>query len=260
MLDYGDRSGLSQTRMAKSWERAELMLAVELYCETPFGRIHSRNPEIIRLAEALDRTPSSVAMKMVNFAALDTTVPQKGLSSYSKKDAEIWEEFFANPSEFLDRVTSIRGSMSDLIAAPIQPTNHQWEVREGEDIVVSTKQRRNQDFFRRTILAAYGNKCAVTGISNPKLLTASHIIGWAEDEGLRLNPSNGICLNALHDRAFDRKLISFEDDGTLIVFKQLEMNEQSRPFFEGKKLAMPDRFAPSQELLARHRDACLKAA
>lgn len=236
------------------------MLAVELYCETPFGRIHKGNPAIIRLATALDRTPSSVAMKMVNFAALDSTVPQKGLSSYSRKDEEIWSEFFADPSAFLDRVGSVKETMVEVLPEFSEPETPNWVVREGEDIMVTAKQRRNQDFFRRTILAAYKGKCAVTGISNPKLLTASHIIGWAEDQTVRLNPSNGICLNSLHDRAFDRKLISFEDDGTLIVFPQLGLNEFSRPFFEDKRLEMPDRFAPSKAFLATHRDACLRAA
>ena len=237
------------------------MLAIELYCRTPFGRIHSQNKDILKLAAGLDRTAGSVAMKMVNFAALDRTLPQKGLSGYSKLDEETWSEFFAAPAEFLDRVEAVRSVVHDLPFQPPQfPSDAQLETREGEDVLVVSKRRRNQDFFRRAVLASYKGRCAVTGISQSDLLIASHIVGWAEDENLRVNPSNGICLNALHDRAFDRKLISFEDDGSIIIFPRLVLDDVNRPFFVDKKLSLPERFAPSSEYLSRHRDACLKAA
>ena len=57
--------------MKRGWTRDELLVAFNLYCKTPFGRLHQRNPEIIRLASALGRTPSALAMKLVNFASLD---------------------------------------------------------------------------------------------------------------------------------------------------------------------------------------------
>ena len=63
--------------------------------------------------------------------------------------------------------------------------------------------RVNQSFFRNRVLSAYGFRCCVTGLTNRSLLTASHIVPWAKDAKNRLNPRNGLCLNALHDRAFD---------------------------------------------------------
>ena len=233
----------------KRWTRPELMLAVELYCRTPFGRIHMRNPEIKELATALGRSPGSVGLKMVNFAALDETIEQKGMSNVSEVDREVWSEFFAAPSKFLDRVASIKQT-TYAIAEP-EP---RFNLREGQDVEYTAKGRRNQDFFRRAVLAAYEGKCAVTGIGQPELLVASHIVPWAEDANLRVRPTNGICLNALHDRAFDKHLISFEDDMSMIVSKRLKLTAENMPFFEGRRLMAPRRFRPDPVCLSRHRD------
>ena len=46
------------------WTRQELLVAFALYCRLPFGRLHSRNPEIVQFAEAIGRTPSALAMKL----------------------------------------------------------------------------------------------------------------------------------------------------------------------------------------------------
>lgn len=229
------------------------MLAIELYCRTPFGRIHRRNPDIMELAKVLNRTPSSVGLKMVNFAALDETIAQKGMSNVSMADREVWAEFFAAPAAFLDRVESIKRAE---FAFP--ESVEKFEFREGFDVDRTAKGRRNHDFFRRAILAAYEGRCALTNISQPELLVASHIVAWADDADLRVRPTNGICLNALHDRAFDKHLISFEDDLSMIVSKRLRMTAENRPFFEGKKLRLPKRFRPDPACLARHRDKLLE--
>ncbi|MEP7209665.1 MAG: HNH endonuclease [Alphaproteobacteria bacterium] len=237
----------------KLWTRPELMLAVELYCRTPFGRIHKTNPDIITLANQLARTPSSVGMKMVNFAALDETIEQKGMSNVSVADRAIWSKFFSAPAEFLDRVDSVRQTEFAL-----PEPEERFEVREGLDVQYTAKGRRNQDFFRRAVLAAYDGKCAITGINQPELLVASHIVGWAQDADLRVKPTNGICLNALHDRAFDRHLISFENDCTMIVSKRLKLTSENRAFFENKKLVLPRRFRSDPQHLSRHRDQMLQ--
>ena len=83
----------------KLWTRDELILAVNLYCKLPFGRLHRQNPDVINLAKIIERTPSSVAYKLVNFASLDPSLKARGIkgaSNASKLDAEIWDEFFNN--------------------------------------------------------------------------------------------------------------------------------------------------------------------
>jgi len=53
------------------WTREQLIATLDLYCRTPFGRLHRINPDVVTLAEAIGRTPSAVAMKLVNFASFD---------------------------------------------------------------------------------------------------------------------------------------------------------------------------------------------
>jgi len=80
----------------KAWSRDELILAINLYCKTPFGKIHNRNPDIISLAKSLGRTPNSISYKLANFASLDLSLDRKGASNVSKLDKEVWSEFNAN--------------------------------------------------------------------------------------------------------------------------------------------------------------------
>src|SRR5260221_13952794 len=80
----------------ETWTREEQLLAFNLYCKLPFGQYHHRNPYIIKLAEALGRTPGAVAMKLGNFASLDPYHQKrgvKGLSHTSNADKAIWDEF-----------------------------------------------------------------------------------------------------------------------------------------------------------------------
>jgi len=59
-------------------------------------------------------------------------------------------------------------------------------------------------------------------LSEPKLLIASHIVPWRHDEKNRLNPSNGLSLSMLHDKAFDIEIIAINDNMTARVSKNIE--------------------------------------
>lgn len=83
---------------------------------------------------------------------------------------------------------------------------------EAERLVV---QRIGQDIFRDRLMDYWQRRCPLTGISDPLLLRASHIIPWAECESdaERLDIHNGLLLSALWDAAFDSTLVTFDDDG-----------------------------------------------
>jgi predicted restriction endonuclease len=128
------------------------------------------------------------------------------------------------------------------------------------------KVRRVQDFFRKAILGSYESRCALTGLAVPELLIASHIIGWSENEARRADPTNGICLNALHDKAFDRHLLTFDEDFRVVLSPLLKSKEapefQSYNFdrLEGQSLRLPHRFLPDSYALAQHREIFAKTA
>lgn len=122
------------------------------------------------------------------------------------------------------------------------------------------KQRVGQDIFRAILLDIYGSKCCLTGLDVPHVLRASHIIPWAEKEETRMNPENGLCLSATYDAAFDKHLITFDEDFRMVLSPVIKEAYDSEAFheyfvkFEGKQIAMPSRFLPSQQFLQQHRE------
>lgn len=241
--------------MRRNWTREELILAINLYCKTPFGRIHNRNPEIIKLAKLIDRTPSSVSYKLANFASIDPSLQRKGASNVSKLDIDVWNEFFNDweklvfESEMLLSKYDNNELATDIEILPLQ----------GYDRESIVKTRINQAFFRKTVLASYNFKCCITGLSITELLVASHIIPWSKDKKNRLNPRNGLCLNALHDKAFDIGLISISEKFRIIVSNRLKESEKSPEKdlinkYEDQPISLPNRFLPDNNFLLYHRN------
>lgn len=80
------------------------------------------------------------------------------------------------------------------------------------------KVRIGQQTFRDALMAYWKGTCPLTGISEPALLRASHIRPWADcDDIERLDVHNGLLLSALWDAAFDRGLVSFDDEGAALL-------------------------------------------
>src|ERR1700685_3979786 len=180
----------------RHWSREELIVAFNLYCKIPSGRIHERNPQIIDLAKAIGRTAGAVSWKLANFARLDPALKQReiaGATHGAKSEVEIWDEFNQNweklsyeSERLIKQLTGRVGERSD--EEEIFP-----EGRTREAVV---RTRVNQGFFRAAILAAYDRRCCITGLAIPELLNASHIVPWSADLKNRTNPPTGLCLSA----------------------------------------------------------------
>ncbi|HNE03413.1 MAG TPA: HNH endonuclease [Anaerolineales bacterium] len=245
------------------WTREELILAFNHYFKIPFGKIDDRTPEIIALAKIIGRTPSAVALKLANFAHFDPTLQERGIkgaSHGSKLDAVIWAEFYGDieklsfESEVL--LAKKTGKQVEEVAG-IYVLDLPKEGREREALV---KTRVNQSFFRKTILAAYSVRCCITGLSIPALLTASHIVPWSEDAENRMNPRNGLCLNALHDRAFDKGWITVTPDLKVKVSPKIQRITADKAAselilkYDGVSIKEPKRFLPDKKFLEYHND------
>ena len=90
-----------KNRNGVKWSREETILALDLYCKIPFGKISQTNTDIIELAELLGRTPGSVGLKMHNLAHYDPDLQQRNVTAMahgSKQDAKIYAEFADNLS------------------------------------------------------------------------------------------------------------------------------------------------------------------
>ena len=202
----------------------------------------------------MGRTPSAVSYKLANFASIDPSLPRKGASHASKLDIKIWNEFFDNWDQMTyESEISLSQLKNKAIATEDNPS-----LLEGKTAITTTHARINQSFFRRAVLVSYGLRCCITGLEVPELLVASHIVPWAKDTRNRTNPQNGLCLNCLHDKAFDIGLITITEDYTVKASPKLQNYNSSG--FEiitsciGERINLPCRFVPSQEFLEYHRN------
>jgi putative restriction endonuclease len=145
----------------------------------------------------------------------------------------------------------------------IDDKDFDFSTKEGKEKLSLVKQRVNQNFFRKMILKTYESKCCITGLNIPEVLRASHITAWANDKTNRMNPENGLCLSATYDAAFDRHLISFDEDYRMLLSPNLKEYTTNKAFneyfikFEGKQIALPKIFLPSMQLLEKHRKKTL---
>ena len=244
------------------WSHDDLLVVCGQYFGLPFGQMHARNAKVIELARLLGRTPSSVAMKLVNLASLDPAHQArgiKGLSNHTRADELIWAEFqkhweqMSISSETRLEALKIR---QGTIAASDPLTVTSSGSTEVERLVMV---RTMQSVFRKVVLAAYNSTCCITGTPVPALLIASHILPWSRFPEERLNPRNGLCLAAHFDRAFDDGLITFDEQMCLLLSPALRRylpNEALESEFvrrEGQPFVRPDRFVPEPQFIAHHR-------
>ena len=182
--------------------------------------------------------------------------PRGGFCSAAMKHLQRYQSFEPKEIEanaIADKLTRGKDVSAELL--------HHFEItKEGKDKISETKVRIGQAYYRKMIVSLYGGKCCITGLDVPKLLRASHIIRWADDEENRMNPENGLCLSGTYDLAFDQHLISFDEEYRMIVGKEIRDHFTSsitRDYFkkfEGKKITLPSKFLPSQVLLQIHRE------
>ena len=260
----------------KRWTHDELMLAMNLYCKLPFGQLRHGNPLIIEVAQKLGRTPSSLSMKLCNLASLDPYHQArgvKGLQGASRGDREAWNEFTTNWERYgeaseerlqlllgepkvedLSTTTGKRMQRQSAIKLPVTEPSGPTEK------VVTVKARLGQRFFRQSVLASYNSCCCITGNPVPELLVASHILPWGKYLEQRLNPHNGLCLAQTQDAAFDKGLITLDEDCRLVISpylrEYLPNDSLARNFldYEGKQIVMPEKFPPDVGCMQMHRE------
>ena len=207
-------------------------------------------------------------MKLVNYASFDPELKKrgiKGLSNVGRGEREIWDQFSHDPDQLavecrtlavgaqsVDEQRTAKELSSDAESEHIdQPT-----VTEALRL---TKVRLVQAFFRNAVLSSYEYRCSMCDLAVPQLLTASHIIPWSKTEHRRADPRNGLSLCALHDRAFDRGLLTVDEEKRVMISSQMPTSTscdlQRVAFAEitGKRLTLPHRFFPDESALAYHR-------
>lgn len=256
----------------RNWTEDEIIIALALYYQIPFGKIHKTNPLIIRVASKLHRTPSALGMKMSNLARFDSTLRKRnisGLPNGGKLDEDVWNKYYDKYDILADRYNAFMdgelGSQPDDVygETTIEPTVH-----EAGTVEQTVKARVGQNYFRNAVLSAYERRCCMTGISIPDLLIASHIKPWnvSDDSKEKANPRNGLCLNALHDKAFDLGFITVDKKSLKIIVAEAlknnaKLDEITKNWivaYGGEKIELPHRSEPGELFLEYHNDVVFK--
>ena len=243
-----------------NWSEEETTIAFFYYCQIPFGKIHQSNPEIKRIADMIGRSKAAVVRKMANLAHYDPGQRERnvvGLSHTSKLDRIIVERYIDDWDRLAVEAKTIEAA---YLGKPIEELiDTSGEFPEGADILQIVATRLNQDFFRNAVLSSYRYACCITGMTDPELLIASHIKPWKESEWKteRTNPRNGLCLNALHDKAFDRGLLTVLPDFTVRVSSKLSGTDEGTMWIrqcDKQSIILLERFLPCKEFLEYHND------
>jgi putative restriction endonuclease len=253
------------------WSSDELILALDLYCRTPFGRLHRTNPEIVILANALGRSPSSVAMKCCNYASLDPDERARGirgLKGTSEADREVFARF-ANDLARLDLAKQEAFAALKIPPSAAAPDSFDKTHDDVATRLLATQSategkrlqrvRRLQSLFRQVVLVSYEHACAVCNLARTELLDAAHITPWSDDQSARLNPANGVAFCVLHHRAFDQGLMTVDDDQRVVFAKSLlrpvpcDVHRAALIEPHGRTLRLPRRFRPPGSAFTVHR-------
>lgn len=253
---------MPSTRHGENWTRDEVILALHLYCQIPFAQTKANNPRVIELARLLGRSSASVARKLGNLGAADTSLREKGISGLAhtaKVDRTVWDEFGQDWPALVaevERITNDFGTEPEYIL-PVP----EWAG--ATEKFVTGISRRCQAFFRLAVLSSYEFHCCMCGLDIPALLTAAHIVSWAEEEKLRADPQNGLCLCALHHSAFDAGLIAVNDDyrivtSSLIGSSRSDVVRTMIVSLQDQPLTQPTRFAPRADLIRQQYERVFK--
>lgn len=127
-------------------------------------------------------------------------------------------------------------------------------VTERKGLITS---RIGQGAYRKRIVHRWEYKCAVTGFDKLDVLIASHIVPWAESNNIeRLDVDNGILLSPTYDALFDRHLISFENNGRIILSDAIQPETYKKVGVSGnEKIKNLSQF--NFTYLERHRSALI---
>ena len=240
------------------WSREQEIVALYMYCLIPFNKVSGNNPHIAKMANIIGRpNANSPKAKKGNFGKYDTNLAAVGLGHSSHLDEEIWNEYNGRWQDL--EVDALK------LIEKFQHANHEEQteipfIPIGKEREVVIKQRINQSLFRNMVLSAYNNTCCITGLARPELIEACHISDWADDEKNRINPCNGLAMNVLFHRAFDKLYLGISTDLRVIIsdklYDGLRGKDKDKTYeifnpYNGKNIMLPKKFKPNIEFIEK---------
>lgn len=242
----------------KEWTEEETVLALYGYRLIPLDKQDASNPEIQKLSKLINHTPESIINKMSVLASLDSQLHKTSSPSATVQDKEICSKYPDDNVQLFSDTKKIFQRIKKTRIPDVYPKMLSEISTKDTEQTVEVHARKHQSQFRTLILSIYDYKCCITGLRSRALLEASHIVGWSDYKEHRLKGSNGLCINSLFHKAYDRNLVSVTPD---YIFKvDRDLIEYEDPFvlemfmhYHNKKIYLPDeRYRPDKKLLAIH--------
>jgi len=249
--------------MAK-WTRDDLMLTMNLYTKLRYGQFHKNTKEIVELSQLINKTPGAVAFKLVHLSRSDPKHKYrvKGLANSGRNAIEMYNEFTENWDKMLFDSEILLAKYKNKTIEE-EYAEQEIDIKEllknkkGADVDRIVKTRINQSLFRKIIINNYSSSCTICNLNLDKLLVASHILKWSENQKERLNPENGLCLCSIHDKAFELGYIGITPDYLINISEELAVISEETYYsifkrHQNQKISLPDKFHPNPDFLERH--------
>lgn len=135
--------------------------------------------------------------------------------------------------EEFDVILNIAGIKLDSINVDVLPENSSV----GTETLAVGKRRIGQGRYRRDVIRLWDGKCAITGSTIQELLIASHIVPWKDSNSIeKTDEQNSVLLSALYDKLFDKYLISFDDNGKILVSRSINIKEKAALSITGAEI------------------------
>ena len=155
-----------------AWSREDIIIAYALYCVTPLGKINPSNKVIQQVAEIIPHSVASIVMRMRNFQYIDPKV-SSGLKNIAKADRMIYEEFKHDWGSLSLEAETLTG-LAIFDSSPLQG------AKPLSSLTNHGRVSRERHFFKQAVLAAYDDRCFISGCALPQMLVASHIKPYSQ--------------------------------------------------------------------------------
>lgn len=198
----------------------------------------SETPEFLILGSARHPLKVEIALTNGNYRLLFSNAKQQLINELKRDfpvlNREIVTESLQSMAVVFKRASALAHSLPNqteddfesVLKAELNKLPDNIKNTEVERMV---RQRVGQDIYRRAMIEYWGEACAVTGVSIPSILRASHALPWAkcETDAQRLDVFNGFLLTANLDALFDRFLISFNKYGNIIISEKISEKDKA---------------------------------
>ena len=137
-------------------------------------------------------------------------------------------EFVFNVVEFANKVTPVEPLL--LAEEPVDYAVISEAGMNSIDRAVTTKSRGiAQRMFRGNLMRLWQGSCAVTSVQEPRLLRSGHIKPWVDSNVQeKVDHFNGLLLIPNLDALFNEGLISFRDNGGILVSEAWRADDKRR--------------------------------